>query len=595
LRKFSIQGGAIPGNNIFIGSHFIKRVTRVRAFQLSLIARALPPATKGVCDRTLRAFLEDACEPDYVSSWRPSNRFEALVKEITQLDRADDYCPGLPGQSSCFGSSRSEGGQASVFATELDPSLATKLIPTEKVTRASRHGGIFAIAKAKKDFAKKFTSEVNVMRVIPLAERGAKCRIVTCSNPHYVSEAHSERRRLWRLILTIPQISRHLGRPATSFRVQQKGWVVSTDMSKATDNISHETLSWFCLSFNLDPRLVYKGFLISTDDGTQDYRRGCPMGMPCSWAILSLIHYMIMRSCGIRDFAIRGDDALAVMAERQWDEYVGLVESSGMRINRQKTYVGPDFGTFCERLYEKVGNNMVLRPSLGLRMFNPENRAIVLKDLSSVAGESLLPLHTVHRSISLGARWLFDLARKFKVPKYLPSFYGGIGLPPPSRKWKSRRYETWKIRYAATHGLPLTNQLIIGGKYAKIVARSLAKIKVSLSTSHPCLHVERLVMDALLPAQISDIRSGYRTSRELTCTQYMEQMKRIWDAIPSARGGKLFSDYLYMDLYSHRPTASAESVSLALGHAIDRKDPSYCGTPFVASLEKSYKTFFTNF
>jgi len=272
---------------------------------------------------------------------------------------------------------------------------------------------------------------------------------------------------------------------------------------------------------------------------------------------------MCMRSVGLRHFAVRGDDGIARMTNDQWLQYVETVESLGMSINKSKTFLSNTHGTFCEKFYVLKGSTLVVRPSLSVRIFNPEDKALVIRDMSRTVLDSQLPIERLHRAFSKGASWAFTLARRFKIPMYVPSTYGGMGLPPPSWKWKTHRDETFKIRWAATHGLSFGSQLIVGGRNVRAVASLLQGVVMSISTQNPCYQLPRLTMELLTPAAIADVAEGCRFERKLKPHKFCRELQKKWQSIPLAKGSR---DYFYRDLFNHVLLPTQTSLKSALGH-----------------------------
>nr|QIR30297.1 RNA-dependent RNA polymerase [Plasmopara viticola lesion associated narnavirus 18] len=559
LRKYSLTGEPV-GSNLLVPWHRLHRLTRDEAWQLSLVARSLPAPKQSYLAREELRFVETATTPRH-QPFVSTNRFDALAKYLVETDPTPQaFCePGTPGGSSCFSHTRSQGGSAAAFAAELHPDDRSALSSHDMGGRA-RARRKNALKRSLADFSKKKLK--NVMRPIAIGERGCKARLVTCSDPHIVSRAHSERRRLWRIILRIPQISRHLGKPAARIRLDPYGSVVSTDMSKATDCFSHEALSWFCLQFNIDPSLVYSGFGVQPEgeDCVLDYARGAPMGMPCTWAILSLIHYMILRHVNCVEFAIRGDDAICRLGPQHWIQYRVLCQRFGLEINEKKTFLSSDRGTFCERMYTLVGDTLHLQPSMSLRIFNPEDKVGALRDSYSAGKDSLLPPDKVYRIFQYGMPWAFFLAKKYKVPKHLPTYYGGLGLPPRGGSRCTRRM-AGRLRWIDTHGVPFPVILSVSGSAFKKL--QLDKLKFSVSTSNPCYHFDRIFTDTLNVATIQSIADGTYREFKLSPHKYLTALRKRWLSVPVA---PCTGRRRYEHLYDRELLVSATSMEEVFGH-----------------------------
>jgi len=583
LRKFSLEGGELDRSNILVSKYQFNRVDRARAFQLSLISRALPAATKKKCESTLADFIKTATVPSH-HSFDPPVRFEALASYLKDgiSGSFEDEEPGFPGSSSSYDFTRSQGGQAAAFVAALDPLTSERLKDT-----CSRQVSSFDRRLAKmltRQSLEKFSSQetVNVMRIIPLAERGYKSRIVTCSQPSLVSRAHKARRFLWRIILRTPQISRHLGSPQSRIRVGPRGWIVSTDMNKATDEISHSSLAWFCLQFNIPPDLVYEGFFVDTGKEVLPYVRGCPMGMPCSWAILSLFHYMCFRAAGVNRFAIRGDDAIARLTHREWGRYRSLLKLIGFSLNLEKTFRSPDAGTFCEKCYHLKGEYLCLQPSFPLRILNPEDKTLAIRDIALTAKESMVDSFVVRRIFTHGMPSIFALAKKYGVPLFLPSFYGGLGFPP-SRKTMTTQKQSDKIRWADTHGLSMPVQVTVTGNNMKKAVSKLSGLRYTSSANETCVHIERLISEVVQPASLLDILDGSRKEVKTSLHRFLKLLSRRYSEIPRARGSYR---QRCSTLFDRQVLVSRASVKSTLKHVcMDNERPK----------ESFGRSFFLNF
>jgi len=312
------------------------------------------------------------------------------------------------------------------------------------------------------------------------------------------------------------------------------------------------------------------------------------MGLPASWAILSLLHYMVFRSLGLRSFAIRGDDAIARMTESQWRRYQSLVSMIGFPVNKKKTFIDPKRGTFCERFYALDGDELKLQPSLGLRVCNPEGD-IPARDQEVNWRDSLLSTTRCHRFARIACSDLFDLCSKFKLPKYAPSFYGGGGLPPPSETARcSPRFEAI-ARTIDTQGIGLPPIIKQKGRASDRIEKILKTVKWSTSTQLTCPHVERMFNELLAPAGVEDCLNGTYSQKVFSKNRYFSMLKKSLSRVPPSfdagmRGRR------YIDMYQRTPLPTLASVQAAFDHRCRLKD-----AKLGRSVTRFFPTFFLNF
>jgi len=286
---------------------------------------------------------------------------------------------------------------------------------------------------------------------------------------------------------------------------------------------------------------------------------------------------MILRHTGARRFALRGDDAVARLTSRQFNSYKDLLDRFGMEINRKKTFFSTDSVTFCERMYMLRGEHLHIVPSLSLRFTNPELDGQVLRDLHMLFRESGLPVGRAHKCATIGAAYAFDLCKKFKVNPYLPSYYGGLGLPPPDEAAKASSFASSKVRYIDTHSIGLPVQLRFTGTETKKVSERFSELKYSVSTQEGCTHVEKFIADILLPACTQDmINESYREIK-LTPTRFMRMIAKTFKDVPSHRGVRRRR---YLDMWDRVVKVSTASTRKVFGHPVGYTcSPDPEGTP----------------
>jgi hypothetical protein len=236
--------------------------------------------------------------------------------------------------------------------------------------------------------------------VLPVLEYGWKVRFVTKSPAELVRLGHAVRNRYYPLLLhpRMPETRDGLATDrCTGFVVRfEKGRrVFSADFSNATDTIYVEVLDRVakvlgvginvlyghavnfrpkdhCCDVRYDRHHMYSGISVTCKSGEDHLfstQRGLYMGLPSSWTILSLIHFLIakkvddmtpQRSVVIskktkkqrfrrrRLFRIRGDDLISYWTLLQIAEYRKICNSVGLILNEDKTLESQYRGTFCE-------------------------------------------------------------------------------------------------------------------------------------------------------------------------------------------------------------------------------------------------------
>lgn len=491
-------------------------------------------------------------------------------KKVKPSDRGDIK---VPRSSATLFSSRAHHGATSDFVQTLT---------TDELKAADRSAALGTtrdrlMAKSMLNTAARRFSELpysSDLTPVSVPERGYKCRVVTKSDPRLICRAHEERSRLWRILLRIPQISRNLGAIPRVIRVARTGILVSTDMSQATDALSHKALSWICLEFNIDSRLLYEFSVVEPGKDRVPYLRGCPMGTPVSWAVLSLLHYMILRTVtGNKYFAICGDDAIARMDMLTFNWYKDMLFSVGLELNLSKTFLSDSYGTFCEGYYKasKGDRGLLSRlPAVPTRVFNPSesdwtsNIQQIFKEYVNLG----VSLRKLNRATKVAFPHVYYMCRNYQVNPYLPTFLGGVGLPPPRDDCYLTVEEKAVYRWVCTHGtsFPIPNSMT--GNHLKLLQPKLSAIKYSTSTIDPCPHVERVITDLTMAAEIADVSDGSRTERKFSMATVIRSMSRRYRLLPRAWGGDLRLTKI-IDVWNMELKASRASVRSATGHSCD--------------------------
>lgn len=216
-------------------------------------------------------------------------------------------------------------------------------------------------------------------RVTVLAERGLKTRVVTTGRNYTQVLGHAVRQRLLQALkhtpgclvpLTGARDSEIIGRMIG----KKCDVLVSTDLTRATDLIPHDlaaaVVSGLSESGKLHSaevevlaRLTGPQQLVYPDGTTVTSSRGLLMGLPTSWAVLSLIHLWWCEETRKasrwmrKDFYahIMGDDALLATDRTGAERYKSLVRACGGEPSHGKHFESEGNhevrAVFLERLY----------------------------------------------------------------------------------------------------------------------------------------------------------------------------------------------------------------------------------------------------
>lgn len=484
--------------------------------QISFLGRSLPPADAAACAaaledhkanlgqefRTPGALLERASR--WASSW--------ARRHLGDPGRASSS--GLPTLSACAERTAGKGGLRGFVAdlgihpdaSRLEEELNGRL-PPQDVAGLIQDFSLFSHGR---DLCSQTLPE---HRVSVLAERGLKTRVVSAPGAGLSLLGHVIRKRLLSGLRRDPRSqSTLLGLRDEDliafFQGSSSDFVVSTDLKSASDLLPLDLVAaiveglrrsgrvpeWEvdCLRLLTGPQaLVYP-------DGTRLVsKRGILMGLPTTWALLSLIHLWwwdeavfqvavetrrpvaeLRRSCR---FATCGDDGLAAVAAGVPDKFSALVEACGGKPSPGKHFVCAGGvrrrAVFIERLFEFdvraghiVGGHRhsaiplrgLVRPS-NLQELRGHGPGLTL----SAKLKLLLSVDSCWHSHPDGAprlcswlkprQWLREYGVRLGLVDGLPLREGGNGCPPPSgrpsRQALVRRYVT-ALRASEGHSVP---------------------------------------------------------------------------------------------------------------------------------------------
>jgi hypothetical protein len=236
--------------------------------------------------------------------------------------------------------------------------------------------------------------------VVPLAEYGHKCRVITKSPAALVYTAHQARRKLLAGLRKTeevgPFIEGDLDRGLDRF-MGAKGRILSSDFRAASDliplSLAGALVDGLIQSGRFSPAeeaalrlstgamdVVWpKRWPPTSDDGEKESQwesptrsqRGLLMGLPCTWALLTLAHLFWWKralrkatrsEAAAREqsavFACFGDDALIVAEDTVLDAYEATVKEGGMEISPGKHCRSSRYGIFLENLLTFDGSKV---------------------------------------------------------------------------------------------------------------------------------------------------------------------------------------------------------------------------------------------
>lgn len=289
------------------------------------------------------------------------------------------------------------------------------------------------------------------------------------------------------------------------------------------------------------------------------------MGLPTSWAILSLFHWMLCRSVGLRNFALRGDDMICRMTEDQFSDYEERSRALGLSLNYRKTFISADAGVFCEEHYRVDRDQLILVPACSLRWVNPSDTERPVLTLSETCEGIARKGYSRHRLRSIACAMYPELfSSRYKAPLYVPSRFGGRGLPPPSPGSKVKPFEGEKIVYACTHGCSPPVSFSVTGPAQTLLSKHLGQVVWSTSVKDACLHYDRVVSLSRSRCVISDIAHGCVKERSLSLSEIYALLSKYFRSLPLAKGrGR---SYTYIRLHRLELLPSMQSVFRLTGH-----------------------------
>lgn len=287
------------------------------------------------------------------------------------------------------------------------------------------------------------------------------------------------------------------------------------------------------------------------------------MGMPASWSILSIFHYLCLKAAGIIHFGIRGDDAIFSCSMRRYQRYLDLVKEVGFEINFKKTFASPTHGTFCEEFYVREGPFLVKVPTISFRVFNPDQVS-----LSSIEASLNCGAYTPERRHAiavLGAPYLLRLAKRYRVNPFLPTYYGGLGFPPKSSVSRCSKKSEAKVRTIDTQGFNVPVLAAISGPNSQRITRGLNLVRFSTCSDCRCTHLDRLRSEMSISAFIQDLKEGRAVRRSFSLSRQLRAQARAWARVAPSYDSKM-SGRTYLSMYGRDVWPIASDLQKVFGH-----------------------------
>jgi hypothetical protein len=369
--------------------------------QLARLNRALPIATKTVCDKAIvkhREVLTSDALPApgalrIIAEFIRTRVYALALAPGFKLGKSQPKALG----SASLSSTRSVGGQAADLGEAVPTARIISGTDVQYEGTYDRYGpygyrveyggapvtaGKLAwqqVCLERPDLGSDVVdvSRLPGARVVALAERGLKARVITAMETNEIVRGHALRDIFWPLVEAEPTFCLSDDREVETMgqlQVAPGDRICSTDMEAATDFapfITARAVWWGILLGLVDAKVLSRkvaedvleeivqlhlGPHRCESDGQEAFvsKRGWLMGHPLTWMTLSWLHFGVASSTvGSRSCALKGDDAVVVSSPEYIDQYLTLLERVGMKINRWKTFISKDSAVFCEASYVK--------------------------------------------------------------------------------------------------------------------------------------------------------------------------------------------------------------------------------------------------
>jgi hypothetical protein len=226
--------------------------------------------------------------------------------------------------------------------------------------------------------------------------------------------------------------------------------IYSTDMSQATDLISHDVtklvvnklakyLYWTPLQKEAALRSVGPVDLFFNNKKLCTTARGTQLGLPLSFCILCILHIYALSNIKSKEHrkscCVFGDDGVMFCTDNEFDEYKATLNELGMVINETKTHVSVDAFILCGIIYRMRGDRFEALYTGKLSHF--VNTSATDKPWEQRLDKAIQSIASGEHWQQLRARSIFmdserNIVNTFKskgVHPYAPRELYGLGLP----------------------------------------------------------------------------------------------------------------------------------------------------------------------
>ena len=361
--------------------------------QMSFIGRSLPTGSPRHVENSLANHQRDLTSKFKTSAAHLSS----LTEWVTAW--AKRYLPSKPskasvmamtsGSSATYSKTREAGGLTADLAELLGSAAPMDLERPEEVTHSawsSIVSELRLIEAAKQELPQRTPKG----RVVTVAERGHKVRVVTAMERSVLVLGHCARRRLmlglrkWPLLRSVL-----LGEPREVVRELEgsTGLVLSSDLRAASNLVPFDVADAIVEGLALSGRVLEEELLgLRACTGPQELAwpngevrktsRGILMGLPTTWALLNLYHGWCWNAAERSDSlpvgptALRspiksvarvcGDDLIGVSTPAGIRAYESRLRETGAEFSAGKHFLSPDRGVFLEVLWEFRGSRFTV-------------------------------------------------------------------------------------------------------------------------------------------------------------------------------------------------------------------------------------------
>nr|QHD64826.1 RdRp [Erysiphe necator associated narnavirus 3] len=399
--------------------------------QLSYIGRALPFGSRAVCDASIQTHREtlsikSTTPPELLSAarlWasRWSKRFAPDFREPRSV---------AVQESSSLEFSRKDGGlvkslQKAFTGLDLpDPSSHPDEVKEGVRKSVNRlRASWFSGFRSRSGIGSK--NVANHAVVVPVAERGFKCRVVTAHAGARVAYMHQLRRGLFESLKKdgrVREVANGQHRAAVLSACRElapDGMLLSADLTAASDRIPSDLLKAILLGvlehsqypLGLTTQdvmdMALGPYVLHYPDGSQvETQQGVLMGLPTTWPLLCLVHLFWVdlsqyaptsgnHQDGVRagreSERICGDDLVAWWRPSRVQLYESIAVACGASFSKGKHLKSSRYGIFTEEIFS-------------VRQDRGEIRASCLRDARFRAKRKVLKDQKLHTDYDVAAR-----------------------------------------------------------------------------------------------------------------------------------------------------------------------------------------------